>query len=256
MASVTVKVTDEFGNSGEAVVELVPQDKPLGPEGNFELIFSDDFDTLDETKWVVQENRNMNGVYSRASNVVVEESLLKLNLSVENGVVYGAMVSTNVDWDPDPDMYMMARGDVVEALIYFPGTPDEDILNWGGFWTSGTNWPQSGENDIAEGGPDLTINYHGIQSVSGGNTNQYVSNGSPTPTAPWRNKWIRATLHRTLDNKSRIYFDGVLMREINTANHELADATQAAIFSLGKSDGTVSTSTPLLVDWFKAYRQV
>lgn len=258
MGSFDVRVTDASGNVGQARVDTYPFDKPLGPTGTFNTVFSDDFETLDLSRWVVQDGRDMNGVYSKASNVKVSSSLLRLQLSQVSGVTYGAMISTTLDYDLDPNRYAMARGDVVEALIRFPGTQAEDILNWGGFWTSGPNWPQSGENDIAEGGPALTINYHGVQSVSGANLNQYVSNGSPTPSGNWKNQWIRATLQRTTDNKSKIWFNGTLMRTIDTTNHELANSLQAVIFSLGKSDGTLvlGSAGELQVDWFKAYRPV
>lgn len=258
MGSFDVRVTDASGNVGQARVDTYPFDKPLGPTGTFTTVFSDDFEKLDTSKWVVQDGRDMNGVLSKASNVLVENSLLKLRLSQTGSTVYGAMISSAVDWDASSSGYWMARGDVVEALIRFPGTPTEDVLNWGGFWTSGPNWPQSGENDIAEGGPGLSINYHGVQSVSGNNLSHYVSNGNPTPSSNWKNQWIRATLQRTTDNKSKIWFNGQLMRTIDTSNHELASSLQAVIFSLGKSDGTLALGSAgeLQVDWFKAYRPV
>lgn len=261
MTFMNVRLSDASGNVGHGAVPMFPADRPLGPvspTGNWGLVMADDFETFDPDKWIIQDGRDMNGVLSKASNVSVANSFLKLQLSAIGGVVYGAMVSSALDYAPDAGRYMMKRGDVVEAMIFLPGKPTEDILNWGGFWTSGPDWPKSGENDIIEGGPAATINYHGVQSISGGNLANYVSNGSPVPAGNWKNRWIRAALHRTSDNKSKIYWDGQLMRTIDTADRESPAAEQAVIFSLGKSDGTLVTGSAgaILVDWFKAYRPV
>lgn len=256
---VDVRISDENGNVGQASIPMGVASQPWGPvspTGSWAIVMQDDFDNgLDPLEWVVQNGRDMNGTIAKATNVSVENSMLRLQLSQEGSTVYGAMVSSALDYDAEGAGYWMDRGDAVEAMVYFPGDSAGHLFNWGGFWTSGPDWPRSGENDILEFGPDASVNYHGVTNNATGDTTQYVSNGSPTPASGWQNRWIWASLHRTADNKSKIYLDGVLMRTVDTLNHEFVDAKQALIFSLGVNGTPVlGAAGAILVDWVRAYR--
>jgi len=227
---------------------------PTSPTGAWQTVMADDFSTLDLDTWVVQDGRDMNGVYSRTANATVTGGHLRLQLSEESGTTYGAVVSSNTDWDPEASRYTMLPGDVVEARIFFPGSATSEVVNWGGFWTSGSDWPQGGENDVFEGGPDVSINYHGVNSWSGGDLNHLASNF--VPDGDWGGRWVTATLYRRTDGVSEVYYDGQLVRTVSTADHERPDAAQTVLFSLGVSDQEKVTGDAgaLLVDWFRAYR--
>lgn len=230
---------------------------PVSPTGAWSVVMSDDFTTLDTDKWVVQNDRDMNGSHSRTGNVTVADGHLKLQLSEENGTTYGAVIGSNTDYWPDPDRYLVKVGDVVEARLFFPGSATSEVVNWGGFWTSGVDWPQSGENDIFEGGPGVSVNYHGVVSVAGGQLDHYADNGDPAVGAgTWGGRWVTATLYRAPDGRSEVYYDGQLVRVMNSADHERDGSEQTVLFTLGVSDQEKVLGSPgaLLVDWFRAYR--
>lgn len=254
-----ITITDDNGNTGQAEINLTPAKQPLGPDGTWELIFEDRFDN-GLNRWHIQDGREMNGVTSTAGNVTIinqaENPHLQLTLSEEDdGQTYGAVISTAIDYNPDSDGYWMERGHVVEALIYAPGNAN-GFHNWGAFWTSGPDWPASGENDIFEYGPNASINYHGVQDIGDIDTEPYTNNGQPTPPDGWANRWIRATLHRTPEGLSQYYLDGVLMRTIDTTDHEYVSAKQAILFALGDNGENTLTGPDgaLLIDWVRAYK--
>lgn len=245
---INIRVTDETGRVGQADIELAEQPHgPVSPTGAWKLAFSDDFDTLDLSKWVVQNDRDMNGVHSRTSNASVANSQLRLALSSDAGVVHGAVVSSATDWDASSSGLFLRPGQVVEALVKAP----QAAGNWGGLWTSGPGWPTSGENDLYEyDDTGVSINYHGGTSVA-----PYTDNGAKQSMSLYAGRWVRVTLHRTEGGYSNVYYDGTLMRSINTYGHEAADAPQAIMFSLGTNTThpTFGQAGALLVDWVRVY---
>ncbi len=71
----------------------------------------------------------------------------------------GSLISTNPNDGRTSGGFQYTYG-VAEARIYVPGS-NGTISNWPAFWTTGQNWPATGEDDIMEGlGGQACFHYH------------------------------------------------------------------------------------------------
>ena len=86
----------------------------------------------------------MNNVTASASNVAVSRGNLILTLASSGS---GAFISSSHS-DGAGVGYEFPVGAYAEARVLFPGD-GRTIYNWPGWWTSGPNWPDAGEHDIA-----------------------------------------------------------------------------------------------------------
>jgi hypothetical protein len=124
--------------------------QPTGfPNENWTLVFDEEFsgNALNTAQWDYHQG-TANNVTTSSKNVAVNGGNLVLTLASKTS---GAEIESAA--------YNFAVGDYAEASVEFPGS-GTTIYNWPAWWTSGQNWPTSGENDIAEGLGTLTVNYH------------------------------------------------------------------------------------------------
>jgi hypothetical protein len=134
--------------------------QPVGQSG-WTLLFSDDFDSLDTSRW--EPGWFVSGGYSPpvnnrglacydSNNVRVSGGNLELNLVATSdrdcrkkdgspADFAGSLVNTRHSFN-----YSYGY---VEARLYFPADGAR-LVNWPAFWQTGTDWPATGEVDIAE----------------------------------------------------------------------------------------------------------
>jgi len=125
--------------------------QPLGVPGRWRLVFRDEFNghALNQAVWNAHNGwTDQNGVADSLANVTVRQGHAVLTLASPKS---GAEIGTR--------NFTLKIGEFAQARIDFAGR-GATIYNWPAFWTSGPDWPQGGENDIAEGFGVLTVNYH------------------------------------------------------------------------------------------------
>jgi hypothetical protein len=113
---------------------------PTGPDGNWSLVFNDEFTEpdLDPNHWIKYwyEGIRVNGLYTPASNVSIVNDQLVLTRSDANN---GACVCTRpADPVHDPNStrpgFQIATESCFEARIKFPGNGRNKLYNWPAFW--------------------------------------------------------------------------------------------------------------------------
>jgi hypothetical protein len=197
---------------------------PLGVPGKWRLAFDDEFNgtSLNTSQWDSSwfNGGTMNNVATSSSNVSVGNGVLTLTLS-NNGT--GALIHTT----QASGRATVAVGDVIEARIWFPGN-GTTIYNWPAFWANDTNnYPAGGENDIAEGLGDLTVNYH---SPSG-------THNQGTVPGVWSAGWHTYALWRQVGH-SGVYWDGHLVKSYSTDDN---GAPEDIILNVGDGQGPTVT---------------
>jgi hypothetical protein len=205
----------------------VPQ--PVGPTGTWALTFDDEFNgtALNTSTWATHDGwTNQNGVTDRASNV--SESGGDLNLAVVSATS-GAAVQSNTA--------TLAVGQVAEARIDFTGSGTY-VNDWPAWWTSGPNWPSSGENDIAEGLGPLTVNYHSPAGAS----NDLNIGGA------WGGAFHDYTIER-FATYCEVWWDGTLVRKYATSDNGEPEWLRLTI---GYGGGTF-TPTQMRVDYVRVW---
>jgi hypothetical protein len=204
--------------------------QPVGIQGSWTIKFDDEFNgtSLDLSKWsncwFSPTCGSMNNVTTSPSNVAVSGGNLVLTLSSTST---GALVSTNPHGGANPGFDFQYG--VAEARIYFPGN-GTDCYNWPAWWTDGQNWPNDGENDIAEvlSSGDMTVNYH---SISGAH-NQGAVPGY------WCDGFHTYSIYRQAA-KADVYYDGVKVKSYATDDN---GAMHYLIINVG-NNGTINTGT-------------
>ncbi len=178
--------------------------QPDGPAGNWNLVWSDEFNgtSMDTSKWYAWDNGTVrNGVPMYASNV--SESGGSLNLTLKSSTSGASVVSANeFGNNPAPSNgYRMKVGDVVQARILFPAANGK-VANWPSIWFfGGPNTSAPGEIDLFEGlGGSATSNYH---PPSGSATINSFPSGS------WAGSWHTYTVVRHASSFDA-YVDGHL----------------------------------------------
>ena len=188
-------------------------------------VFDDEFNgtSLNKTYWttnIEQGDSTENNVTVSPSNVAISGGDLILTLS-------SSSVGANVSTDPSQGMtgFQFGDGYYLEARIYFPGS-GTNIYNWPALWTVNNNWPEDGEDDIAEGNVELTTNYH----ASGVNLNNVIS-------GTWSNAWHTYALLRE-SGENYIYWDGKLVKQYATSD---GGALHYITINVGNSNGSDCT---------------
>ena len=210
---------------------------PVGPSGNWTLVFEDDFpgSSLNTANWTALQGASINGVTTQASAVSVSGGYLRVGYA-------GAVNSSPVNGYSGPSTGpALAVGDCVEAYINFPGPSGDQCYNWPAWWATGANWPANGEEDIFEGygsGVPSALNYH---SPSG------VSNG-PFPSGSWCGSFHTYTLVRG-ETSLQVWWDGVLER---TVTRNDGGGSQGLIINAG-SGSVASTGAVILVGYVRMW---
>lgn len=244
-ASIITDATASGGSSIQFGSVDTTDPSPAGVPGTWTLAFADEFDgtSLDTTKWVNLEGATMNGVTTRAANVSVSggNAILKLSDSAN-----GAEIVTN-PYGGQPQQYMLKVGHYAEARVYFPGN-GTNLYNWPAWWSSGPNWPSSGEHDIAEvlEGDKLTVNYHwGVYPAH--NSLRGYTGGAAT----WGNAWHVFGVHRKT-NSADVYWDGIKVASYATNDN---GNPQSLILNIGKSGNAMyGDAGALRIDYVRAWQ--
>ena len=210
------------------------QPQPVGVQGDWTLAFFDHFreKTIDLAKWWVDPSPK-DGFSAENVSIVDEQLVLRVS---ETG---GALITS----DPGATNgggFDMLPGDFVEAKINFAGTSTE-IFNYPAFWVYGQQWPQDGENDIAEAiDGRMTVNYHS----SSGAHNLGVIPGE------WADGFHTYGLHR-MASQSVVYYDGVAVKTYATDDD---GGPQRIVIATAKDATTVYGSKgEVLVDYVRAW---
>lgn len=206
---------------------------PVGVAGQWQLAFDDEFngDALDQTVWNARDGwTNQNHVTDALSNISVRGGHAIFRLASPTS---GAEMATN--------RFSLKVGEYAEARIKFAGD-GQTIYNWPAWWISGPNWPAAGENDIAEGLGDLTINYH---SPLGG-----LETG--TVDGVWARAFHTYGIYRGR-YFSRVYWDGRLVRTYRTHDD---GQPQMLLLTMGASNVIrTGAAGEMVVDYVRAWRR-
>ena len=204
---------------------------PLGVPGHWKLVFDSEFNgsTLDRGVWNEHDGwTNQNNVTDYGANVVVKDGHAILMLSSPSA---GAEIST---WS-----YRLNVGDYAQARIQFAGS-GSTIYNWPAWWTSGPDWPTGGENDIAEGFGNLSVNYHSPS----------LTERSGPIGGNWAGGFHTYGVYRGRFY-SRVYWDGRVIRTYRTADD---GQPQTLLLTLGAGNQVrTGPSGAMVVDYVRAW---
>jgi Glycosyl hydrolases family 16 len=179
-----------------ATRNAVPSRNPVGIGGHWQIVFDDEFNgaALNQHVWNAHNGwTNQNRVTDHLDNITVRGGDAFLRLASPSS---GAEIGTS--------HFSLRVGEYAEARIEFAGD-GRTIYNWPAWWVSGPNWPDAGENDIAEGLGSLTVNYH---SPAG-------SLETGTVGGDWARGFHTYGIYRGR-LFSRVYWDGRLVRTYRT----------------------------------------
>ena len=179
-----------------------------------------------------------------------ESTTAKSNVHVGGGVVTltqaGRDSGALIDTDPEQGRsgFQFTEG-YAEARVYFPGS-GETVFNWPAWWTVGADYPARGENDVAEGLGELTVNYHGPCSANQGQV-----------PGVWVNGFHRYGLHRyrtaSGEARSDVYYDGKLVKSYRVCD---GNAPQYLIFNVGTKESrrmVYGSASQVKVDWVRVW---
>lgn len=232
------------------------------------LIFEDDFDSFDSTKWVYEiglvRNQDRELQCYRSQNVSFENSCLVLTAIKEN-YADRTWTSGSISGQTKQE-FAYGR---IEAKIKFPNINGA----FGAFWMLGSNfykefvegdypvnhgtlWPQCGELDIVETIPGYATSMQANLYSYTGNTlgkgySQNIDNG----------KWHIYAVERT-EEYIAVYLDNVEFKRWTFADNEyLMQAYRLPMYiilnlAVGLAGGTPSPDTTemkMYVDWVRVY---
>jgi hypothetical protein len=205
---------------------------PRGVGGHWRLAFDDEFNgrKLNQTVWNAHNGwTNQNDVTDHLSNIRVRGGHAIFRLASPTS---GAEIGTN--------QFSLKVGEYAEARIKFAGD-GSTIFNWPAWWVSGPDWPTAGENDVAEGLGDLTINYHSpLGGLETGTVNGVWASGFHT-YGIYRGPFF-----------SRIYWDGRLVRTYRTHDD---GQPQMLLLTMGASNVIrTGVAGQMVVDYVRAWQ--
>jgi hypothetical protein len=208
-----------------------PAPVPFGMGGPWKLVFSESFDgsSLNRKVWNAHGGwTNQNGVSDSLGNVAIRNGRAILTLaSGSSGAELGTL------------HFSLRVGDFAQARIKFAGAGNT-IYNWPAFWASGPDWPQGGENDIAEGFGALTINYHSPSLVE----------HSGTIPGDWAGHFHTYGIYRGRGYSS-VYWDGKLIRTYRTDDD---GQPETLLLTLGAGNQIRTGPTgAMIVDYVRAW---
>ena len=133
---------------------------------------------------------------------------------------------------------------LLEARVWLPGVPGNpgEVANWPSVWTDGQNWPEDGENDIAEGlNGQVCAHFHGPETpsgVKGGCPSANYTNGWHTFAADWESGRIT------------YYYDGVDIGSVTSG------VTSAPMFIVldNAAGGDRSAPATMKVDYVRVWQ--
>ena len=230
--------------SASAHAATVPP--PAGVPGSWTSSFDTEFSRSPlSSKWTTFPYDNSN-VQGNAADVSVSGGYLNLILSaVGTSSSYGSggFVQTS--------SYRLPVGGFMQARIELPGpgtTPGTSIDNWSGFWASGSDWPNNGEEDVVESLGAATSNYHSPQGAS----------NSGTIPGNWSNSFHTYGLYRGATSCT-VYYDGKVVRTYPTHDDGGAQEILLDAASSTGPDATIDAPTmtgsasAMKVDYVRAW---
>jgi hypothetical protein len=212
--------------------------QPVGDASGWQLSFDDEFNesSLDTSKWVALNGWSINDMTTSASNVSVSGGDLILTLRSSDS---GAEIDSSPDDGAGSGGYLLPVGGFAEARIDFPGS-GTTVDNWPAWWISGPDWPNAGENDVAEGLGTLTVNYHSPL----GTFNQGTVPGT------WTNGFHTYGIYRGA-GYCDVYYDGVLVKSYTTSDDS---QPEALLLTLGAANTPVyGAASDVKVDYVRAW---
>lgn len=232
------------------VVPHTAQPRPLGPAGDWRMIFSDDFTAaeLDTTKWStgwfgsgvtgpIQPDEQ--ACYDPDHVRILPENQLALELTHKPQKCAGrtrpwstGLISTN-------GKFQFTYG-AIEARIFLPADEKGVPENWPGFWTNGQDWPHDGENDIVESlDGDVGPHFHSAQGDPG-----FVVPGSWGGWHTFGSVWE--------PGRVTYYYDGHPVGAITTG---ITGSPMYVILGYGPSTGRPSVPATMLVDYVRVWQK-
>lgn len=204
---------------------------PLGATGHWKLVFNEDFNgnSLNLRRWNAHNGwTDQNGVTDSLRNVRVRDGYAILTLASAHS---GAEIGTRT--------FVLQPGEFAEARIRFAGR-GQTIYNWPAFWTSGPNWPQGGENDVAEGFGALTANYH---------SPSVTLHSGPVPGG-WGGHFHIFGIYRSR-YFTRVYWDGKVVSAYHTSDD---GAPQTLLLTLGAANQIrTGAAGAMTIDFVRAW---